>query len=84
VERHFQQHRPKSGLGRAYTRRLRQGLCAKCIVLDHESRENFLILLHQHVDRFHPADEVEFNMIEQRRAWPSKPPCSFPNTPLPL
>src|SRR5580704_15321000 len=56
---------------------LRHGLCAKCIVLDHESRENFLILLQQHVDRFQPADEVEFNMIEemcaaywrQRRAW---------------
>jgi hypothetical protein len=52
--------------------------CApKCIVLDHESRENFQILLQQHVDRFQPANEVEFNMIEemcaaywrQRRAW---------------
>src|SRR5580704_6917365 len=56
---------------------LRHGLCAKCIVLDHESRENFLILLQQHVDRFQPANEVEFGMIEemcaaywrQRRAW---------------
>src|ERR1700723_3816676 len=56
---------------------LRHGLCASCIVLDHESRENFLILLQQHVDRFQPANEVEFNMIEemcaaywrQRRAW---------------
>jgi hypothetical protein len=42
-----------------------------------ESQENFLILLQQHVDRFQPADEVEFGMIEemcasywrQRRAW---------------
>src|ERR1700684_1455320 len=56
---------------------LRHGLCAKCIVLDHESREDFLILLQQHVGRFQPADEVEFGMIEemcaaywrQRRAW---------------
>ena len=56
---------------------LRHGLCASCIVLDHESRENFLILLQQHVDRFQPANEVEFGMIEemcasywrQRRAW---------------
>jgi hypothetical protein len=56
---------------------LRHGLCANCIVLDHESRENFLILLQQHIDRLQPADEVEFGMIEemctaywrQRRAW---------------
>jgi hypothetical protein len=42
-----------------------------------ESQENFLILLQQHLDRFQPADEVEFGMIEemcasywrQRRAW---------------
>jgi len=42
-----------------------------------ESQENFLILLQQHVNRFQPADEVEFGMIEemcasywrQRRAW---------------
>jgi hypothetical protein len=56
---------------------IRHGLCAKCIVVEGESRENFLILLQQHVDRFRPADEVEFGMIEemcaaywrQRRAW---------------
>jgi hypothetical protein len=56
---------------------IRHGLCAKCIVVEGESRENFLILLQQHVDRFQPADEVEFGMIEemcasywrQRRAW---------------
>jgi len=53
------------------------GLLADCIVLQDESRENFLALLQQHVDRFQPADEVEFGMIEemcaarwrQRRAW---------------
>jgi hypothetical protein len=56
---------------------MRHGLCANCIVVEGESRENFLILLQQHVDRFRPADEVEFGMIEemcasywrQRRAW---------------
>jgi hypothetical protein len=56
---------------------MRHGVCANCIVVDGESRENFLILLQQHVDRFQPADEVEFGMIEemcaaywrQRRAW---------------
>src|SRR5580704_15134734 len=66
-----------AGKERSSLNALRHGLCAKCIVLDHESRENFLILLQQHVDRFQPADEVEFNMIEemcaaywrQRRAW---------------
>src|SRR5580700_5988678 len=66
-----------AGKQRSSLNALRHGLCAKCIVLDHESRENFLTLLQQHVDRFQPADEVEFNMIEemcaaywrQRRAW---------------
>ena len=66
-----------AGKKRSSLNALRHGLCAKCIVLDHESRENFLTLLQQHVDRFQPADEVEFNMIEemcaaywrQRRAW---------------
>src|ERR1700689_4066232 len=56
---------------------LRHAMCANGIVLHHESRENFLILLQQHVDRFQPANEVEFGMIEemcasywrQRRAW---------------
>jgi hypothetical protein len=56
---------------------IRHGLCAKCIVVDGESRENFLTLMQQHVDRFRPAGEVEFGMIEemcasywrQRRAW---------------
>src|ERR1700722_5094045 len=53
------------------------GLLADCIVLEDESRENFLVLLQQHVDHFKPVDEVEFGMIEemcaarwrQRRAW---------------
>jgi hypothetical protein len=66
-----------AGKERSSLNALRHGLCAKCIVLDHESRENFLILLQQHVDRFQPANEVESGMIEemcasywrQRRAW---------------
>jgi len=66
-----------AGKRRSSLNAIRHGLCAKCIVLDHESRENFLILLQQHIDRFQPADEVEFGMIEemcasywrQRRAW---------------
>jgi hypothetical protein len=66
-----------AGKRRSSLNALRHGLCAKCIVLDHESRENFLILLQQHTDRFQPANEVEVGMIEemcaaywrQRRAW---------------
>jgi hypothetical protein len=66
-----------AGKQRSSLNAIRHGLCAKCIVLDHESRENFLILLQQHVDLFQPANEVEFGMIEemcaaywrQRRAW---------------
>jgi hypothetical protein len=66
-----------AGKQRSSLNALRHGLCAKCIVLDHESRGNFLILLQQHVDLFQPANEVEFGMIEemcaaywrQRRAW---------------
>jgi hypothetical protein len=66
-----------AGKERSSLNALRHGLCAKCIVLDHESNENFLILLQQHVDRFQPANEVEVGMLEemcaaywrQRRAW---------------
>ena len=53
------------------------GLCADCIVLQDEERENFLNLLQQHVNHFRPVDEVEFGLVEemcaarwrQRRAW---------------
>lgn len=56
---------------------MRHGLLAKCIVLEIESHENFESLLQQHVDRFQPADGVEFGMIEDmcaaywrlHRAW---------------
>jgi hypothetical protein len=66
-----------AGKERSSLNAIRHGLCAKCIVVEGESRENFLILVQQHVDRFRPADEVEFGMIEemcasywrQRRAW---------------
>jgi hypothetical protein len=66
-----------AGKQRSSLNALRHGLCANCIVPDHESRENFLILQQHHIDRFQPANEVEFGMIEemcaaywrQRRAW---------------
>jgi len=66
-----------AGKERSKLNALRHGMCAKCIVLDHESRQNFLTLLQQHSDLFQPANEVEVGMIEemcaaywrQRRAW---------------
>ena len=55
----------------------RHGLLARCVVLETESGEAFENLLAQHLDRFQPADGVEFGMIEEmaaaywrmRRAW---------------
>src|ERR1700683_2102783 len=68
---------PPAGKRNSSLNAIRHGLCAKCIVVEGESRENFLILLQQHSALLHPADEVEFGMIEemcaaywrQRRAW---------------
>jgi hypothetical protein len=56
---------------------LRHGLLAKCVVLQNESNECFDDLVTQHIQRFAPADGVEFAMIEEmvaanwrmRRAW---------------
>src|SRR5580700_14564 len=41
------------------------GLCADCIVLEDEERQNFLNLLQQHVNHFRPVDEVEFGLVEE-------------------
>jgi len=56
---------------------IRHGLCAKSTIVEDESGEGFPILLQHHLDRFRPAGEVEFAMIEevsaacwrQRSAW---------------
>jgi hypothetical protein len=56
---------------------MRHGLLAQCVVLPEESAESFEAMLCQHLDRFHPADGVEFAMVEDlaaaywrmRRAW---------------
>jgi hypothetical protein len=56
---------------------IRHGLLAKRVVLTNESRENFDILLAQHIDRFSPVDDVELGVVEEmaaafwrmRRAW---------------
>jgi hypothetical protein len=50
---------------------------AKCVVLEHESREGFDNLLAGFVERFAPTDNVELGLVEemfsafwrQRRAW---------------
>ena len=43
-------------------------LCAGCVVLEDEERENFLNLLQQPIDHFRPVDEVEFDAIEEMSA----------------
>jgi hypothetical protein len=56
---------------------VRHGLLAQCVVMAAEAGENFELILRQHVDRFAPADGVEFAMVEEmassywrlRRAW---------------
>jgi len=55
----------------------RHGLLARCVVMQNESRAGFDALLAQHLDRYQPADGVEFGFIEEmvaaywrmRRAW---------------
>jgi hypothetical protein len=54
-----------AGKQRSSLNALRHGMCAKCIVLDHESRDNFLVLVQQHTGLFQPANEVEVGMIEE-------------------
>ena len=56
---------------------VRHGLLANCVVLSNECRENFNILLDQHIERYSPIDDVELGVIEEmvaafwrlRRAW---------------
>jgi hypothetical protein len=60
-------HGPSSpeGKKRSSQNAFRHGLLADCVVLVGENRESFLQLLQFHVDRFHPADGVEFGMMEE-------------------
>jgi hypothetical protein len=65
------------GKERSSANALRHGLLAKCVVLENESSQCFDDLVTQHIQRFAPADGVEFAMIEEmvaanwrmRRAW---------------
>ena len=53
------------------------GLLARDLLLDSESHHTFARLLRAHLDRFQPADQVEYGLIEEmvaahwrmRRAW---------------
>ena len=60
-------HGPSSpeGKKRSSQNAFRHGLLADCVVLVGEARESFLKLLQFHIDRFHPADGVEFGMMEE-------------------
>jgi hypothetical protein len=65
------------GKERSSANALRHGLLANCVVLKNESSQCFDDLVTQHIQRFAPADGVEFAMIEEmvaanwrmRRAW---------------
>src|ERR1035437_4548403 len=65
------------GKERSSANALRHGLLANCVVLETESKQCFDDLVTQHIQRFAPADGVEFAMIEEmvaanwrlRRAW---------------
>jgi len=67
-----------------------QGLCAGRIVLEDQERENVQTLLRQHVDRFQPASDVEFDgdALDLMAAAPSTlimpRTVKFPNDPSPI
>ena len=55
----------------------RHALLARCVVVEGESNEGFEETLNEHLDRFQPADGVEFGIVEEmvaawwrmRRSW---------------
>jgi len=58
--------RPKRAeFGESSQNALRQGLLAKCVVLNEEDTANFQAYLDQHIARFLPADDVEMNVVEE-------------------
>jgi hypothetical protein len=70
---------PKTPLGKQHSSKnaLTHGLTADTVILKTEPSENYEVLLGEHLDRFDPADGVEYGMIEEmaaaswrmRRAW---------------
>jgi hypothetical protein len=63
-------HGPATPEGRARSSRnsLRHGFTAKAVVLAAESREEYQALLDSFLDRFHPADAVEQELVETMAA----------------
>jgi len=67
----------EAGKRRSSINSTRHGLLSGIVVLENESRENFGMLLQQHVDKLDPADDIEFSAIEEmvssvwrmRRLW---------------
>src|SRR6266571_3720613 len=55
----------EAGKRRSSENAIRHGLLAQRVVLENESEEHFQILLNQYVEKFDPADGVEFGMIEE-------------------
>src|SRR3954451_10465378 len=53
------------GKKRSARNAMRHGLLADIVVLEGEGRENFQILLDQHVERLQPADGVEYALVEE-------------------
>jgi len=56
---------PKTAEGKAQSSKnaITHGLTANFTVLDHESQDDFQILLDAHVHRFQPADDVELELV---------------------
>lgn len=53
------------GKQRSSANAIRLGLLAKCVVLENESSECFNDLVAQYIERFAPADGVEFGIVEE-------------------
>lgn len=53
------------GKARSSQNAFRHGLLAKTILLAHEDKECFQQYIDQHIERFHPADDVEMNIVEE-------------------
>jgi hypothetical protein len=53
------------GKKRSSRNALQHGFLASCVLLNHESKEHFEILMQNHVRRFQPAEGVEFGIIEE-------------------
>ena len=53
------------GKRRSSRNALQHGFTAGCLLLDHESKENFEILMQNHIRRFRPEEGVELGLVEE-------------------